>query len=87
MTAETVSRIGDHRAWRGTFGICSAPPPREAQRADTTPPTTYPGENTPRGPMCPEPLLIDRSEFSVELGRSFMADIKSLLGATALVPS
>ena len=33
------------------------------------------------------PLLIDLSEFSVEPNNSFMADIKSLLGATALVPS
>ena len=33
------------------------------------------------------PLLIDLSEFSVEPSNSFMADIKSLLGASALVAS
>ena len=32
------------RIWRG---ICSAPPPREAQRPETTPPTTYSGWNRP----------------------------------------
>jgi hypothetical protein len=32
-------------------------------------------------------LLIDLSEFSVEPNSSFMADIKSLLGTMALVPS
>ena len=34
-------------ARRSTRGICSAPPPRDAQRPDTTPPTTYSGRNLP----------------------------------------
>ena len=34
-------------ARRSTRGICSAPPPRVAQRPDTTPPTTYSARNRP----------------------------------------
>src|SRR5580704_16779491 len=34
-------------ARRSTRGICSAPPPRDAHRPDTTPPTTYSGRNLP----------------------------------------
>src|SRR5487761_651606 len=34
-------------ARRSTRGICSAPPPLEAHRPETTPPTTYSGRNLP----------------------------------------
>ncbi len=65
----------DHRWARGRAQTRAARSPRYHPGA---PEAGAPGRN---------PLLIDLSEFSVEPSNSFMADIKSLLGAAALVSS
>jgi hypothetical protein len=47
-SAATRRHPGSARtAGRRARGICRAPPPRVAQRPDTTPPTTYSGRNRP----------------------------------------